>query len=276
MTADFEAILDLVIRDLHDNPVDLLSIGDSAGEAAYLEHSRCSYQRTLRDIVRLADALEMERHTVRILEIGAFLSVVSCTLARLGFAVTALDLPEFMDNERLKARYVHYGVSTVSANLRDYAVPAQSGRFNIVVMCETLEHLNFNPLPVMAEVNRVLVTGGYLYLSLPNLASLVNRVKLVSGYSIHNPISDFVAQFSRENNMIVGIHWREYTAVELAELVNWGGFAILRHYFFTTHQASFPARILYLLFPRLRGNQTIVARKAAEATPVFYFHDASR
>lgn len=276
MTADFESILDSVVREFHDNPVDLLAIGDSVGESAYLEHSRRSYLRTLRDIVRLADTLKGERRTVRILEIGAFLGVVSCTLARLGFAVTALDLPEFMGNERLEARYGRFGVSTVSANLRDYTVSAESGSFSIVVMCETLEHLNFNPLPVIAEVNRVLATGGYLYLSLPNLASLVNRVKLVSGRSIHNPISDFVAQLGRESNMIVGIHWREYTAAELEELVNWGGFAILRHYFFTAHLASLPARIMYLLFPRLRCNQTVIARKTADVIHDFYFHEATR
>jgi len=273
---DHEQILDSVIRELHDHPVDLLSIGEGAGESAYLEHARCSYLRTVRDILDVADALKVERRTVRILEIGAYLGVVSCTLAGLGFAVTALDLPEFMDNERLQSRYRRYGVSILAANLRDYKVPAESGSFTIVIMCETLEHLNFNPLPVLAEVNRVLAMGGCLYLSLPNQASLVNRAKLLSGRSIHNPISDFAAQFSRQHNMIVGIHWREYTAVELEDLVIRGGFAVFRHYFFTTHKASLPARLIYLLFARLRANQTMVALKAAEAIAVFDFCDATR
>jgi SAM-dependent methyltransferase len=276
MSVDLERILDAVIRELHDAPVDLLSIGDSSGESAYLAHSRCSYLRTVRDIVRAADALELERHTVRILEIGAFLGVVSCTLARLGFAVTALDIPEFMVNQRLKARYACYGVASVSANLRDYALPAASGSFAIVIMCETLEHLNFNPLPVLAEINRVLEQDGYLYLSLPNQASLVNRAKLLAGRSIHNAIGDFKAQLSRESNMIVGIHWREYTAVELEEMVLWGGFSIVLHEFFTTHEASLPARLIYLLFPRMRFNQTIVARKATQPPAAFNFYDATR
>lgn len=276
MDINQERILDSVIRELLDEPVDLLSIGDSSGESMYLKHSHCSYHRTVRDVIRVADALTVERHTVRILEIGAFLGVVSCTLARLGFNITALDIPEFMDNERLKARYARYGVSTITANLRDYSVPAESGSFTIVIMCETLEHLNFNPLPVVGEINRVLSSGGYLYLSLPNQASLVNRIKLCTGRSIHNSISDFTAQLSSECNMIVGIHWREYTASELEELMICGAFSIVSHNFFTTHKASLPARAMYMLFPRMRANQTIVARKAAEAKSVFEFYEATR
>ena len=273
---DVEAILDAAIREWYDDPVDLLSIGDGAAESAYLEHARSSYLRTMRDVLRLAGASEAKGHRVRILEIGAYLGVVSCALARLGFAVTALDLPEFMGNEKLKARYGRNGVATIAANLRDYALPAESGNFTIVIMCETLEHLNFNPLPVLAEVNRVLETGGYLYLSLPNQASLVNRAKLLSGRSIHNPISDFTAQLGCECNMIVGIHWREYTAAELEELVLWGGFAIVSHQFITTHNASLPARLLYLFFPRLRSNQTVVARKTKQVSTSFEFSPSTR
>ena len=274
--AEHEQLLDSVIRELLDDPVDLLSIGDGAGESAYLDHSRRSYLRTVRDVVRLAEELPVERSQIRILEIGAYLGVVSCTLACLGFAVTAIDLPEFMGNERLVARYRRYNVDTFAANLRDYALPAPTAAFTVVIMCETLEHLNFNPLPVLTEVNRVLSAEGYLYLSLPNQASLVNRAKLVSGRSIHNPVGDFAAQLSDEDNMIVGIHWREYTGSELQELVLSSGFSILSHDFYTTHQASLPARILYRFFPRLRGNQTLIARKSAESPAGFRFCDATR
>jgi len=256
-----EIILDSVIRELHEDPVDLLSIGDGVGESAYLEHSRCSYLRTLRDVVNVTKTLPLERHQIRILEIGAYLGAVSCSLARLGFDVTALDLPDFINNKRLKTRYSQNGVLTIGANLSDNVISVESNYYTLVVMCETLEHLNFNPLPIIAEMNRVLVDGGHLYLSLPNQASLPNRIKLFSGRSIHNPIIDFAMQLNRESNMIAGIHWREYTAVELDELITMVGFSIIRHDFYTTHQASIPARVLYALFPRLRVNQTVVARK---------------
>lgn len=253
-TVDYSLILNDVIRELHACPVDLLSIGDGDGESAYLEHSRQSYQRTLKDIVQLVDSLHLKPHEVRILEIGGFLGVVSSTLARIGFDVTVLDIPEFMSNMRLSKRYLHDGVATIAANLRDYLIPVQSGTLTLAIMCETLEHLNFNPLPVMAEVNRILSADGYLYLSLPNQASLVNRAKLLAGRSIHNPVTDFAEQLTKKSNMVVGIHWREYTAAELREMLDLSGFSIVSHEFFTTHHASLPARLAYALFPKLRSN----------------------
>lgn len=254
-------ILDETMADYRVNPVDLLNIGDNEGEWTYLVNARRSYERTLRDVIAVIMSRQPEDGPVRILEIGAYLGVVSITLARLGFLVTALDIPEFMCNERLQERYRKGGVSTLSANLRDYRIPAESDCFDLVIMCETLEHLSFNPVPVLLEINRVMGVGGILYLSLPNLVSLVNRVKLLFGYSIHNPISDFFAQFRKDSNMIVGIHWREYTAKELVRLVRGSGFSPNRHYYFTPHRANFIARLLYVVIPSIRLNQTLIATK---------------
>jgi len=69
--ADLEHLLDQVISELKEHPLDLLSIGDLTGEAAYLEHARSSYLRTLRDVVRMADSMASERKEIRILEVGA-------------------------------------------------------------------------------------------------------------------------------------------------------------------------------------------------------------
>lgn len=273
--ADLEHLLDQVIAELKEQPLDLLSIGDRTGEAAYLEHARCSYLRTLRDVVQIADSMASLPRELRILEIGAFLGVVSSVLARLGFCVTAHDIPEFMGNERLLSRYHADGVTTISSNLRSYALPVDTAAFDLVIMCETLEHLNFNPLPVLAELNRALALDGHLYLSLPNQASLVNRVKLLCGRSIHNPIGDFRQQLTRESNMIVGIHWREYTADELQGLVKLSGFSVVSHIFFTTHNASLPARAVYAAFPKLRSNQTLLARKVETIKPEFCFCEAT-
>ena len=264
-SVEYKHILSTIIQELLDDPIDLLSNGDGHGESAYLENARCSYFRTVSDVLILCDKLGGNRKNFRILEIGSFLGVVSCTLAQLGFSVSALDIPEFMKNEKLKNRYVKHGVEVISANLQDNFLLAEFEKsFSIVIMCETLEHLNFNPIPAVCAINRCLTTDGFLYISLPNQASLVNRVKLLFGHSIHNPINDYCAQLGEASNMIVGIHWREYTTDELNELLTLGGFIIISHDLFTMHQASLPARILYAIFPRLRSNQTVVARKMRE------------
>ncbi len=254
--------LDGVISGYQDYPIDLLGTGDGDGEYTYMVNARRSYQRTIADVVELfPERLSGSNEPVKILEIGAYLGVVSLTLSQLGFSVTACDIPEFMQNKQLQERYSRDGVSILSANLRDYKVPAPSEEFDLVIMCETLEHLNFNPVPVLLEINRVLKKTGGFYLSLPNLTSLVNRVKLLLGHSIHNPVSDFFAQFSDKGNMIVGLHWREYTAGEIQALLDKLGFIIEKQYFFTSNQASFPARLIYKFAPFLRQNQTVIARK---------------
>jgi hypothetical protein len=51
-----------------------------------------------------------------------------------------------------------------------------------IVMCEVLEHLNFNPLPLIKEINRVGKPNSLFYLSLPNQAYYRNRLKLLFGY----------------------------------------------------------------------------------------------
>ena len=254
-------ILDTTFEEYRVDPIDLLHVGDAAGENIYLENARRSYGRTIGDVLTLYEKHFEERGSIKILEIGSFLGVVSIVLARLGFSVTALDIPEFMANNRLQERFYRHGVTVHSTNLSEGRIPEDSGEFNLVIMCETLEHFDFNPVPVLLEINRVLRSDGVIYLSLPNLASLVNRAKLLCGRSIHNPVNDFFDQLRKDCNMIVGIHWREYTKSEIAELLEATGFSIDSHYYFTSTTSMLPARILYAFFPSLRPNQTAIAKR---------------
>ncbi|OGR33187.1 MAG: hypothetical protein A2091_02815 [Desulfuromonadales bacterium GWD2_61_12] len=256
-----EILLDQIIEEYKYKPVDLLNINDGPGEYQYISNLKRTYLRTLNDLSSFPRSTSAQ---VKVLEIGAYLGVVSIALSRLGYAVTAADIPQYMKNIRLHEKFHQNGVDVITLDLGDYIIPVESSSFNVVVMCETLEHLNFNPLPVFAEINRILVKGGCLYISLPNLAALVNRVKLLSGRSIHNPISDFAAQLEQNNNMIVGIHWREYTKDELLELLAREDFSVTRHYFFTSTKSHPLAQLLYAIFPQLRPNQTAIAIKMSE------------
>jgi len=217
-------IVDQVINEYKERSVDLLGIGDAEGEYGYLINHKKEFLRTVYDIV--AYFHDNSRDRIRILEIGAFLGVVSIVLSKFGFDVTATDIEEYISCPNLQKIFKENNVKYLSCDLRDYHLPFDNEEYDAVIMCETLEHLNFNPLPVIQEINRILKSNGLLYLTLPNIASLRNRKALLSGNSIHNPIKDFFAQLNSNANMIVGLHWREYTTAEIKEMLEMMNFEV--------------------------------------------------
>ena len=270
-------VLDEVIAEYAVSPVDMLGIGDARGEHEYLKTLRDSYARTIQDVTGLCTEAADGR---RILELGSFLGAVSITLRRLGYDVTAADIPEFHDSASLKAVYARNGVPFDGINLRHATLPYASASKDVVILCEVLEHLNFNPLPALAEINRVLREGGYLYLGMPNQASIISRIKLLLGKSVHNGIEDFFAQLDRNNNMIVGLHWREYTMAETCELLERMGFEIVRDYFYANTGSSgrplaWLARKLLYAYPPFRPFLVVSARKVRSPAHDFFRVEAN-
>jgi len=270
----YEELLEELIDEQRRNPVDMLGIGDAAGELRYLQNHKGSFLRTLRDV----DGFFAPARGKRILELGAFLGAVSIPLARLGHRVDALDIPEYQG--ALRALYARHGIDLVGANLRDYRLPYPDGAFDAVIACEILEHLNFNPLPVLQELNRITKPGGFLYVGMPNLASIYNRVTLALGRSIHPPVADYFAQLDRRDNMVVGLHWREYTVRESREMLERMGYDIVRAYYFAESRGASPAawlrNLVYALVPPLMPYQVIIGRKARDVSYDFWHTAANR
>ena len=220
---DIHQLIEAIVNSYHIHPLDLENKKAGDGEYKYLSALKSTYERTVCDIVSACG--DKAPATVNVLEIGAFLGVVSFALSKLGFSVKATDIPEYTST-RVKVRFAENGVDLVSGNLRDYFLPFADSNFDVVIMCETLEHLNFNPLPVIKEINRVMKRGAFLYVTVPNLVALPNRLKLWQGKSIHNPIKQFFDQLHPKGYMTVGLHWREYTGVEIKEMLERIGFVI--------------------------------------------------
>jgi 2-polyprenyl-3-methyl-5-hydroxy-6-metoxy-1,4-benzoquinol methylase len=83
-------------------------------EASYSNVLRDTYLRTVTDVTSII------QKNGRVLEIGAFTGVVSLTLIRLGYDVTAHDIPlVIMDKEMQTLLHVNK-VSTACFNLQDY------------------------------------------------------------------------------------------------------------------------------------------------------------
>jgi 2-polyprenyl-3-methyl-5-hydroxy-6-metoxy-1,4-benzoquinol methylase len=271
-----EVALEGSIREFARKPFSLLDLNEPQGELKYTQLLQSTYLRTLQDISAYFGRRGNNFSDLRILEIGAYLGMVSISLRKMGFQVSGSELPEFARNESLKARFGSYGIELASVNLRDRKLPFSSEGFDAVIMCEVLEHLNFNPLPVLLEINRVLKPGGLLYLATPNLACLKNRVRMLFGHSIRNPIEDYFLQLDLSQNMIVGLHWREYTKDELSKMLDKLGFTVERQVFFDMSKPgvdglvkSSVKKLVYGLAPALRTNQVVFAIK--RSTPFFQF-----
>jgi 2-polyprenyl-3-methyl-5-hydroxy-6-metoxy-1,4-benzoquinol methylase len=221
-----ENLVDKIISEYKNEPVDLLGFGDEDDEYRYLLFLKDSYVRTISDLIGFFKKARTD--SIKVLEIGPFLGIVSVALSELGFNVTATDIKEFISCKNLQTKFQKYKISYFESNLRDHKLPFNDNEYDLVIMCEVLEHLNFNPLPALKEINRILKLNGLLYLSLPNIAQLGNRLKLLGGESIHNPIKDFFNQLDPNDNSIVGLHWREYTMNEIKEMLEKMDFKIIK------------------------------------------------
>jgi SAM-dependent methyltransferase len=253
----------------------MLGIGDTSGEYTYLNNLKDSYARTIRDVDNM---FKHDRNSRNILEIGSFLGVVSISLKKLGFNVCALDIPEFYQSVTLQSLYERNGIPFNGLNLRNSKLPQASNSLDAVIICEVMEHLNFNPLPVLKEINRVLKNDGYIYIGMPNQAKLGNRIKLLRGRSIKNPIEDFFKQLDRNENMIVGLHWREYTLDETIEIIQKMGFNTVERYYFHPAKSNFLKEMLNKVvfsYPPFRAYQVVIGKKVLTPTYDFWSTDAN-
>lgn len=275
---NYDRLVQDVIDEHRVSPIDILGIGDMSGEFIYLESLKSSYIRTVMDVDSLFKSDKSSKH---ILEIGSYLGVVSIALKRLGYRVSALDIPEFHRSDALKKLYANNGIPFTGMNLKYTQLPYESNSIDVVIACEVFEHLNFNPLPVFSEINRVLGSDGYIYIGMPNQASFVNRLKLIFGKSIHNPIEDYYRQLDRNDNMIVGLHWREYTLSETTILIEKMGFETVYSYHFSDNAPlrsglawMLLRRILYL-YPPFRSFQVVIGKKKRNVKNDFWITEAS-
>lgn len=241
-------------------------------DADYWQTLRTTYVRTLRDVMDLAES-RCRSEKVRILEIGAFCGVVSTGLAKANrrFEVTAWDIPMFMRDHRLNEHYREMGIRQGEGNLATLPLEFSNEAFDIIVCCEVIEHLNFNPLPVFCELNRLLRVNGILYIGTPNQANIYKRLLLARGRSIHNPVQDLMKQLNPSSAFSIGLHWKEYAAAELAEVLEVTGFELLRAYYCHTNECRnrnvlrrMLVRSMYACFPSFLPSQVAVGIKTSK------------
>lgn len=93
--------------------------------------------------------------------------------------------------------------------------------FDSIICWETMEHFNFNPVPFVRELKRLLKPNGRIYITVPNKASFQNILALLSGRGEQRLIDayyEYENYRSHGKNLFYGFHWREYSPGELRML----------------------------------------------------------
>jgi SAM-dependent methyltransferase len=126
-----------------------------------------------------------------------------------------------VDLTRLWASYCQtQGITFQTCDLVEDSLPYDPETFDVVIFTEVLEHLDAPPTVILRKLWRVLKPGGRFIFSVPNLARLQNRIRLLCGRS---PLAIW-----RESPP--GIHGqghlREYTRSEAQQLLTDSRFQI--------------------------------------------------
>jgi SAM-dependent methyltransferase len=203
-------------------------------------------------IERLLGGIAVEHPDPTLLDVGCWNGELS---RRCGAAVGAKRMLGVEVYEGPAAEAEAKGLEVARVDLESGRFPWEDGSVDVVVCNQVLEHLKNIWLP-MTEMHRVLRPGGHAVLSVPNLASLHNRVLLALG---RQPTSV----------RVLGPHVRGYAFGEFRDLVGLGGaYEVQRA--LTAGFYPLPAawsRPFSSLWTSAGHTTVILARKTAAASP---------
>jgi 2-polyprenyl-6-hydroxyphenyl methylase/3-demethylubiquinone-9 3-methyltransferase len=178
-------------------------------EIDYLTHEP-RYRRTLARVLELAAPGSV------VLDIGSHFLHLSFLLRQLGYRVIGLDVPDFVEPFRERARRFEIENHAEARFERGEFLRGAESSIDFVLFCEIQEHITFNPVLFWKRIYELLRVGGKIYLTTPNsvntwqvLSNLKRSVLLQgSGLSIEAILG----------TVTYGHHWKEYSGSELREL----------------------------------------------------------
>jgi len=211
-----------------------------------------------------------KKHKLKMLDVGIVPGHLSLAIKKL-FSLHISGI-SYEIGEKFTERMHSVSIPIYKCNVEKERLPFKDETFDMVLCCELIEHLIFDPIHMLNETNRV-IKDGILILTTPNLTRLANRVKLMLGKSINWPIKDFYERSPYDR------HNREYTLDEIKYMLSLTGFKIVKIRFFNYHKDKnsiteilfYMIRDLLTFFkPSLSSNILIVAKKCMGASSQLY------
>jgi SAM-dependent methyltransferase len=197
-----------------------------------------------------------------ILEVGAAPCHFTAALALSGYPVVGVDIAP----ERARLIIDRFGLQVLERDIERQALPFPDERFDCVVCAEVFEHLRFDPLFVLSEINRVMAPGGRLLFTTPNLYAAQNILRFVAGRGLRDP----VAAFAKIRGLGHMGHVREYSTAEIRRFLAQANFTVtaldFEHYHYPKGWKGRIGRAAFKVLPRrFRTFQIVVAEKTSSS-----------
>ena len=174
-------------------------------------------------ILRYILAHTPERQTPRLLDIGAQFGALAIYATELGWRAAAVDYGMYA--KAFREAVADRGVEYRECDLGREPLPFADHSFDFATYTDVIEHHEFSPRRVLAEIHRVLVPGGRLILATPNHASIYNRIKLCFGASVNDDF-DYFFNTTADAKTYPG-HHREFTRAEIRSALEQTDFRVL-------------------------------------------------
>ena len=169
----------------------------------------------------------------KILDIGSGIGIMAIALKNLGAQVTGVDkfiFPDETENcytiadfDKLKHIWDENGIKVIKTDVAKEKLPFNDNYFDFIICDATIEHLNFSPRDLFAEVYRILKKDGLFLVTTPNLTNLLKRLRFLLGRSPAWDLGDFFHSGSEFRG-----HRREFTLNELVKMLEWSSFEIIK------------------------------------------------
>lgn len=181
-----------------------------------------SYHKTHeRRIARTLQVITDQKPKGRLLELGTG-SVVPLALSKLAPKLEVhvtdfnLDLP-MVGTMAMELAGQSMTAPCYRVDLETMPLPVEDETFDTVICCEVLEHMEVDPMFMLAEINRVLRPGGTLILTTPNVASSRGIWKILRGIEPY-----FYMQYRRKPALYR--HNYEYSVFSVMQALKGAGF----------------------------------------------------
>lgn len=197
------------LRDLYEDPATQLSSG---------------FERAQLQAVVLARVASAANRPLRCVDVGCGDGMASAVALAtcLASAGASVGIVGFDWSESAVRQASARGIPVARASADAEGLPLAPASVDVVIMSEIIEHL-VDPDQALAEARRVLVPGGSLLLSTPNLAAWYNRGLLAVGVQPLFTEVSLHGIYGRPGTRVVG-HLRVFTRRALVGLLEAHGF----------------------------------------------------